>query len=113
MNYSIINDINEFSEVISNISQSHRYIGYLGDYSTEFLGHLAPENNDYCLFIGPEGDFSEKEIKTALEYNFTSVSLSKNRLRTETAGIAGCLILNGINYEYLLETKKILDISCK
>ncbi|MDD3722618.1 MAG: 16S rRNA (uracil(1498)-N(3))-methyltransferase [Lutibacter sp.] len=39
------------------------------------------------LLIGPEGDFSTKEIQQSLVNNFIPVSLGKSRLRTETAGL--------------------------
>ena len=42
------------------------------------------------MLIGPEGDFSEKEITLALENDFTAVSLGNTRLRTETAAIVAC-----------------------
>jgi 16S rRNA (uracil1498-N3)-methyltransferase len=53
--------------------------------------------SDYCILIGPEGGFSSSEINESLEYGFKSVSLGDNRLRTETAGIAACHILNLMN----------------
>jgi 16S rRNA (uracil1498-N3)-methyltransferase len=39
------------------------------------------------ILIGPEGDFSPKEILQSLEHNFIPVSLGESRLRTETAGV--------------------------
>lgn len=39
------------------------------------------------ILIGPEGDFSTKEIEIALSNNFIPVSLGESRLRTETAGV--------------------------
>jgi 16S rRNA (uracil1498-N3)-methyltransferase len=39
------------------------------------------------ILIGPEGDFSPKEIELALQNQFKAVSLGTSRLRTETAGI--------------------------
>jgi len=42
------------------------------------------------ILIGPEGDFSEKEIETARENSFIEISLGNQRLRTETAGIVAC-----------------------
>ncbi|MHB1146649.1 MAG: 16S rRNA (uracil(1498)-N(3))-methyltransferase [Lutibacter sp.] len=39
------------------------------------------------ILIGPEGDFSTKEIQQSLDNNFIPVSLGKSRLRTETAGL--------------------------
>lgn len=45
------------------------------------------------IFIGPEGDFSEAEIKYALENHSLAISLGRYRLRTETAALAACLIV--------------------
>lgn len=39
------------------------------------------------VLIGPEGDFSEREIQDALQNGFCPVSLGNSRLRTETAGL--------------------------
>ena len=47
--------------------------------------------------IGPEGDFTEQEIIDALDSGFNCISLSESRLRTETAGLMACNILNIIN----------------
>ena len=44
--------------------------------------------NEFIPFlIGPEGDFSEAEVKLALDKGFTPINLSENRLRTETAAL--------------------------
>jgi 16S rRNA (uracil1498-N3)-methyltransferase len=40
------------------------------------------------VLIGPEGDFSPQEVKTALKAGFTPVSLGKNVLRVDTAAAA-------------------------
>jgi len=50
---------------------------------------LQPKQNT-LLLIGPEGDFSTKEISIALESGFEPVSLGESRLRTETAAIVAC-----------------------
>lgn len=39
------------------------------------------------ILIGPEGDFSTKEISTALNQGYIPVSLGNTRLRTETAAV--------------------------
>lgn len=46
------------------------------------------------ILIGPEGDFSPKEIELALENQFKAVNLATNRLRTETAGIIAVHTIN-------------------
>lgn len=42
------------------------------------------------IMIGPEGDFSKDEIKSALEHGWEQISLGESRLRTETAAIIAC-----------------------
>ena len=51
------------------------------------LGNL---NKEILIMIGPEGDFSNHEIKAAVNNSFTEITLGVNRLRTETAGIIAC-----------------------
>jgi 16S rRNA (uracil1498-N3)-methyltransferase len=45
------------------------------------------------ILIGPEGDFSPKEVEMALEHQYSPVTLGENRLRTETAGIVAATLL--------------------
>jgi 16S rRNA (uracil1498-N3)-methyltransferase len=49
--------------------------------------------SSYLLLIGPEGDFTEEEIKTALQLGFIAVDLGDNRLRSETAAVAAAAVL--------------------
>lgn len=45
------------------------------------------------ILIGPEGDFSPKEVGSALQQGFVPVTLGDNRLRTETAGVVAAVLL--------------------
>ena len=47
--------------------------------------------NDCPIMIGPEGDFTEAEIQLALDNGYKTITLGKNRLRTETAGLYVCM----------------------
>ena len=49
-----------------------------------------------CILVGPEGDFSEEEIKMALENGFKPVTMGDQRLRTETAALLACILTNNI-----------------
>ena len=52
-------------------------------------------SNPTCVIIGPEGDFSPKEREIILKNDkFKSFSLGKNILRSETAAMAGLVLLN-------------------
>ena len=53
------------------------------------------KKKNIILLVGPEGDFSSKELKLILsKKNTSSFSLSKNILRTETAVISALSIIN-------------------
>ena len=93
-----INDMIDFEDVVGKITQDSKYIGYL-DASNDFLSQIAPVNSNYCLAIGPEGDFTKDELDLSIKHGFCPVLLGNSRLRTETAGVAGCLTLNQINYD--------------
>ncbi len=49
--------------------------------------------DDCILLIGPEGDFSPKEIEDAMSLNYTALHLGPTRLRTETAGLFALSVL--------------------
>lgn len=46
----------------------------------------------FRILIGPEGDFSESELKLALKHGYEAVHLGESRLRTETAGMVACVL---------------------
>jgi 16S rRNA (uracil1498-N3)-methyltransferase len=54
------------------------------------LKSILKPSTDYTLLIGPEGDFTTKEITFAIDNNYIPVTLGETRLRTETAAIVAC-----------------------
>ncbi len=56
---------------------------------------ISPDKNTLIL-IGPEGDFSDEEIKMALDNGFKPVTLGNQRLRTETAALMACVLTNSV-----------------
>jgi 16S rRNA (uracil1498-N3)-methyltransferase len=69
------------------------FIAHCDEGSKQSL-HLHIHTSEHQLIcIGPEGDFTEKEIELALQYNFIPVSLGETRLRTETAGVVAATLL--------------------
>ncbi|MEN9547679.1 MAG: hypothetical protein RIR12_270 [Bacteroidota bacterium] len=60
------------------------------------IGHfITPNPLDTVILIGPEGDFSNQEIESALQHGFSPVLLGNTRLRTETAGVVAATLLLG------------------
>ena len=86
-----INDVQPFSTLIQKCTEENKFIGYLGE-KCRTLSSIKP--NNACMLIGPEGDFTKNEISHAKQFGFEIVSLGDRRLRTETAGIVSCMILN-------------------
>ncbi len=60
----------------------------------QILGRLEP-GQDVAVFIGPEGGFTEEEVRLASENGIEPVTLGKRILRTETAGLT---VLSWIMY---------------
>ena len=54
------------------------------------IDQVYSKGEDIVILIGPEGDFSDEEIRAAGNSGFIPVHLGTSRLRTETAGIAAC-----------------------
>lgn len=72
-------------------------IGYIGHCSQGEKIQLAEIKNIGPFLIGPEGDFSEREVDIALKAGYTAVHMSDFRLRTETAALTAVFGLNYFN----------------
>ena len=83
------NDMISFKELISSSFEGEKFIAHCYDQEKTSL-IKAIKGNSNLILIGPEGDFSEKEVKEALEHDYKPVSLGTSRLRTETAALVAC-----------------------
>lgn len=92
-----LNELTTFKALIGQDTEAKKYIAHCNDGEKEHLKNLVSEGEDILLFIGPEGDFSPEEVKWAKEYGFQEISLGTARLRTETAGVVACHIVNLAN----------------
>lgn len=63
----------------------------------QFINQSIVPQQHYLVLIGPEGDFTPKEIDLALQNEYKPVTLGNTRLRTETAGLAACFEVNYLN----------------
>ncbi|KFC18500.1 RsmE family RNA methyltransferase [Chryseobacterium sp. FH1] len=87
-----INDLQKFSEFIKNLNPENTFVAHCNENLERIsLNALQESQLDkieaYTFLIGPEGDFSDKEIQLLAEKGVKAVSLGNQRLRTETAGI--------------------------
>jgi 16S rRNA (uracil1498-N3)-methyltransferase len=65
-------------------------IAHCEETDKKFLKEFIQPNTSITILIGPEGDFSSKEIQLALDKKWVPVSLGNTRLRTETAAVVAC-----------------------
>ena len=96
--------INPYFPVVNKSSMFHDIINlkfnglkFLASYSDVNLKDAYSPGMNALILIGPEGDFTDKEIKNAEEQGFVKASLGKSRLRTETAGVVACHTINLLN----------------
>jgi 16S rRNA (uracil1498-N3)-methyltransferase len=74
-----------FAEALSATTAGKKYIAYCGE--ADKVG-VAGIELPACIFIGPEGDFSAKELKLAMDTGCVPLDLGVQILRTETAMVA-------------------------
>ena len=93
----IIHPITDFRNVLISTNDEQKYIAHVDERNQQHLQQFVERGHSYLVLIGPEGDFSADELTLADAHGFKKVSLGPSRLRTETAGIAACHILNLAN----------------
>ncbi|MGB0525772.1 MAG: 16S rRNA (uracil(1498)-N(3))-methyltransferase [Flammeovirgaceae bacterium] len=86
-------ELTKFETFLGTVLEPHKFMAYVPADPTNTLFKSAIQGNT-CVLVGPEGGFSEAEVQLAQQHGFKAVSLGKRRLRTETAGIAACHLLN-------------------
>lgn len=91
-----INEEVQFGNFIDSKNSGQKFICTL-ELSKGHLKDLYKPYSDVVILIGPEGDFTKDEVNEAVQKGFTPVSLGSSRLRTETAGMVVCSIINFVN----------------
>jgi 16S rRNA (uracil1498-N3)-methyltransferase len=85
-------------ELIKRPFNGARFIASYKDNNPQ-LAQKCPRGTDALILIGPEGDFSERELSLATQSGFAMVNLGDFRLRTETAALFACSAVNLINLQ--------------
>lgn len=92
-----LNPLINLEEFLKNAATDLKLIAHCEEGEKVELKRRLQADKDVIILIGPEGDFSKEEIKMAREAGFSPVSLGRNRLRTETAAIYACAVVNMLN----------------
>lgn len=95
----VLHELTDYFKFISTFTGSpfNRFIAHYVDAPRKSLKQSLSPRSNVTVLIGPEGDFTPGEVELAISNDFVPVSLGKNRLRTETAGIVVCSTVNLIN----------------
>jgi len=93
----LIHPLTSFRKIIQTTASVEKYIAHVDNENPNQLKNLIAAGSSYLVLIGPEGDFSDEELTLAENQGFKKISLGPSRLRTETAGLAACHILNLAN----------------
>lgn len=79
-----------FKDFIKQKNEGLQLIAHCEETNKKTLKSVLNTKTNVTVLIGPEGDFSEKEIDLALAQHYIPVSLGNTRLRTETAAVVAC-----------------------
>lgn len=95
--HPVLNEAVAFSNFISNPFEGQKFIAHCMPGNKANLKDVIISNGRYLILIGPEGDFSPKEVEDALRLDFKAITLGESRLRTETAALEACFEVNFLN----------------
>ena len=85
--FPIVNELTKFSDFVKDISAENAFVAHCDKaFERANLSQIQPKDK-ITFLIGPEGDFSPKEIQLLAEKGIKAIALGQQRLRTETAGI--------------------------
>jgi 16S rRNA (uracil1498-N3)-methyltransferase len=97
-----INELVAFKKFIDSVTKfnGQKFIAHCNEaISKVHLKTLYTKGEEALILIGPEGDFTPEEVKLALSNGFKEISLGSSRLRTETAALYCCTVINVLNEE--------------
>lgn len=92
-----LSELTAFSDIINTDFSGKKYIAHCNDGDKMHLKNKVGSSENVLILIGPEGDFSPEEVEQAKACGFEEISLGDARLRTETAGVVACHIVNLAN----------------
>jgi len=88
---TVLNEPCLFNDFLYRDFKGSRLIAHCNEtFNRSKISEVYSKNENVLILIGPEGDFSDDEIDSAIKKNFISVHLGHSRLRTETAGVTAC-----------------------
>ncbi len=82
-----ITNFKDALKLVEKLNYKDRIMPYVCEGAVYIKDILLQSLNSVAIFIGPEGDFSKKEVGLAKRYNFKTASLGELVLKVDTAVI--------------------------
>lgn len=92
-----LNGMTDFKQFVRQPFNGRKFIAHCEESEKPLIKSIYHPGENVLILIGPEGDFSPEEIKSAEENGFEAISLGKSRLRTETAALTACHTIHVLN----------------
>ncbi len=90
----IVNAPVKLSDLIASCNEAQRFILHCREGAKPHLFNATLQRTSTIVLIGPEGDIAKEEIALSERHEFKAATLGSERLRTETAAMAACHIVN-------------------
>jgi 16S rRNA (uracil1498-N3)-methyltransferase len=95
--HPILNEPVTLNKLLSVPFEGQKFIAHCEQGDKTTLNDVLKPFGRYLILIGPEGDFTAKEITDALKNDFKAITFGESRLRTETAALEACFEVNFLN----------------
>jgi 16S rRNA (uracil1498-N3)-methyltransferase len=82
----LIPEAQKLDALLTDSTHEQKFIAHLAE-PKQYLHSALKNEGKILVLVGPEGDFSNRELELAAASGFTTVALGDYRLRTETAGL--------------------------
>jgi len=95
--HPVLNEPEPLAKLLARNFDGQKFIAHCDAGEKLNLKDTIIPQGKYLILIGPEGDFTPKEIDEALNNDFKAITLGESRLRTETAALEACFEINFLN----------------
>jgi 16S rRNA (uracil1498-N3)-methyltransferase len=95
--HPVLNEPIALNKLLTTRFDGQKFIAHCEEGDRFTLKHELKPFGKYLVLIGPEGDFTPKEVDDALKNGFKAITLGESRLRTETAALEACFEVNFLN----------------
>lgn len=95
--HPILNPVISLKDFYKNKFDNELFIAHCNEAKKELLINSLKPKTNVTLLIGPEGDFTDNEVNSAINLGFKPVSLGNTRFRAETAAIIATHTVSIVN----------------